>query len=127
MAKRHFWNVFSNYGLSIHKKKYATRSIKIETEKNISDKTNIIATYNYRSQPLNFNFYLLQSDFKKYNWENSDLSNQDFSTLSFALNHKKIGSLQGEWNSIKNFTFFNNTTPEFDLNRKFSTRSFPIK
>ena len=46
------------------KKKYATRSIKVETEKNISDKTNIIATYNYRSQPLNFNFYLLQSDFK---------------------------------------------------------------
>ena len=108
------------------KKKYATRSIKIETEKNISDKTNIIATYNYRSQPLNFNFYLLQSDFKKYNWENSDLSNQDFSTLSFALNHKKIGSLQGEWNSIKNFTFFNNTTPEFDLNRKFSTEVFQL-
>ena len=108
------------------KKKYATRSIKIETVKNISDKTNIIATYNYRSQPLNFNFYLLQSDFKKYNWENSDLSNQDFSTLSFALNHKKIGSLQGEWNSIKNFTFFNNTTPEFDLNRKFSTEVFQL-
>ena len=108
------------------KKKYATRSIKIETEKSISDKTNIIATYNYRSQPLNFNFYLLQSDFKKYNWENSDLSNQDFSTLSFALNHKKIGSLQGEWNSIKNFTFFNNTTPEFDLNRKFSTEVFQL-
>jgi len=108
------------------KKKYATRSIKIETEKNISDKTNIIATYNYRSQPLNFNFYLLQSDFKKYNWENSDLSNQDFSTLSFALNHKKIGSLQGEWNSIKNFTFFNNTTPEFDLNRKFSAEVFQL-
>ncbi|PWH11500.1 hypothetical protein DEJ39_04185 [Bacteroidetes bacterium SCGC AAA795-G10] len=108
------------------KKKYATRSIKVETEKNISDKTNIIATYNYRSQPLNFNFYLLQSDFKKYNWENSDLSNQDFSTLSFALNHKKIGSLQGEWNSIKNFTFFNNTTPEFDLNRKFSTEVFQL-
>lgn len=108
------------------KKKYATRSIKIETEKNISDKTNLIATYNYRSQPLNFNFYLLQSDFKKYNWENSDLSNQDFSTLSFALNHKKIGSLKGEWNSIKNFTFFNNTTPEFDLNRKFSTEVFQL-
>ena len=108
------------------KKKYATRSIKIETEKNISDKTNIIATYNYRSQPLNFNFYLLQSDFKKYNWENSDLSNQDFSTLSFALNHKKIGSLQGDWNSIKNFTFFNNTTPEFDLNRKFSAEVFQL-
>ena len=126
MAKRHFWDFFSNYGLSIHEKKYATRSIKIETEKNISDKTNLIATYNYRSQPLNFNFYLLQSDFKKYNWENSDLSNQDFSTLSFALNHKKIGSLKGEWNSIKNFTFFNNTTPEFDLNRKFSTEVFQL-
>ena len=108
------------------KKNYATRSIKIETEKNISDKTNIMATYNYRSQPLNFNFYLFQSDFKKYNWENPDLSNQDFSSLSFGLNHKKFGSIQGEWNSINNFTFFNNTTPEFDLNRKFSVEVFLI-
>ena len=72
------------------KNKFSTRSIKIETEKNINNTTNITARYNYRSQPLNFNFYLLQSDFKKYNWENPDLSNQDFSTLSFGLNYKKV-------------------------------------
>ena len=108
------------------KNNYATRSIKIETEKDISDKTNIMATFNYRSQPLNFNFYLFQSDFKKYNWENPDLSNQDFSTLSIGLNHKKFGSIRGEWNLINNFTFFNNTTPEFDLNRKFSVEVFQL-
>ena len=108
------------------KNNYATRSVKIETEKDISNKTNISATFNYRSQPLNFNFYLFQSDFIKYNWENPDLSNQDFSTLSFGLNHKKFGSIRGEWNSINNFTFFNNTTSEFDLNRKFSVEVFQL-
>jgi len=108
------------------KNNYATRSVKIETEKDISNKTNISATFNYRSQPLNFNFYLFQSDFIKYNWENPGLSNQDFSTLSFGLNHKKFGSIRGEWNSINNFTFFNNTTPEFDLNRKFSVEVFQL-
>ena len=108
------------------KNNYATRSIKIETEKDISNKTNVMATFNYRSQPLNFNFYLFQSDFKKYNWENPDLSNQDFSSLSFGLSHKKFGSIRGEWNLINNFTFFNNTTPEFDLNRKFSVEVFQL-
>ena len=38
------------------KNNYATRSIKIETEKDISNKTNIMATFNYRSQPLNLIF-----------------------------------------------------------------------
>ena len=108
------------------KNKFSTRSIKIETEKNINDRTNVTARYNYRSQPLNFNFYLLQSDFEKYNWENPDLSNQEFSTFSFAFDYKKFGSIQAEWNSINNFTFFNNTTPESDLNRKFSTQVFQL-
>ena len=105
------------------KNEFATQALIIETSKNFKNVA-FNAAYKYRSQPPNFNFYLLQSDFEKYNWENPDLSNQDFSTLSFTLNHKKIGSIQGEWNSIKNFTFFNNTTPEFDLNRKFSTQVF---
>jgi hypothetical protein len=69
---------------------------------------------------LNFNFYLAESDYKIYNWDNTHLENQQFNTRSVFISHPKWGRIQGEWTSIDNFTFLNNTTRLRDLNKKFS-------
>ena len=64
------------------KNKYSTQALRVNLSRNIFKDIIIGASYNYRSQPLNFNFYLSQSDFREYNWENSSLENQNFKTQS---------------------------------------------
>ena len=101
------------------KNKYSTQALRVNLSRHIFKDIIIAASYNYRSQPLNFNFYLLQSNFREYNWENSSLENQNFKTQSISLSHPKWGSIKGEWTLIDNYTFFNNTTPLKDLNERF--------
>ena len=101
------------------KNKYATEALDINLSRYLIKDFSLGASYNIRSQPLNFNFYLTQSDFKGYNWENSSLENQNFKTQSIFLSHPKWGSIKGAWTSIDNYTFFNNITPLKDLNERF--------
>ena len=101
------------------KNEYSTQALRINLSRKIIKDIILGASYNYRSQPLNFNFGLVQSDFREYNWENNSLENQNFKTQSIFLSHKKWGSIRGAWTSINNYTFFNNTTPLVDLNEKF--------
>ncbi len=101
------------------KKDYATQALKFELSRSIVKDISIGASYKYRSQPLNFNYYLLQSDYKEYNWENSTLENQDFTTQTVSIAHPKWGSLSGAWTSIDRYTFLNNTTLLRNLNEKF--------
>ena len=101
------------------KNKYSTQALRVNLSRNIFKDIILGASYNYLSQPLNFNFHLAQSDFREYNWENNFLENQNFKTQSIFLSHPKWGSIRGEWTSINNYTFFNNTTRLINLNKKF--------
>ena len=101
------------------KNKYATEALDINLSRYLIKDFSLGASYNIRSQPLNFNFYLTQSDFKEYNWENDYLDNQNFKTQSIFLTHPKWGTIKGAWTSINNYTFFNNTTRLVDLNERF--------
>ena len=101
------------------KNEYATQALRVNLSRNIIKDIILGASYNYRSQPLNFNFHLTQSDFREYNWENSSLENQNFKTQSIFLSHPKWGSIKADWTSINNYTFFNNKTPLLQLNKKF--------
>ena len=101
------------------KNEYATQALRVNLSRNIIKDIILGASYNYRSQPLNFNFYLTQSDFREYNWENSSLENQNFKTQSIFLSHPKWGSIKADWTSINNYTFFNNKTPLLQLNKRF--------
>ena len=101
------------------KNEYATQALRVNLSRNIIKDIILGASYNYRSQPLNFNFGLVQSDFREYNWENNSLENQNFKTQSIFLSHPKWGSLRGAWTSIDNYTFFNNRTRFSDLNERF--------
>ncbi len=101
------------------KNEYATKALTLGLARPIIKDIKLGTSYKYRSQPLNFNFHLNQSDYIAYNWENTSLLNQEFSTRSIVVYHPKWGSVKGEWSTIKNFTFFNNITPLNDLNEKF--------
>ena len=101
------------------KNEYSTQAFQLNLSRNIIKDINLGVSYNYRSQPLNFNFALVQSDFREYNWENNSLENQNFKTQSIFLSHPKWGSIRGAWTSIDNYTFFNNITPLKDLNERF--------
>jgi len=101
------------------KNEYATQALRVNLSRNIIKDIILGASYNYRSQPLNFNFNLTQSDFREYNWENSSFENQNFKTQSIFLSHPKWGSIKADWTSINNYTFFNNKTPLLQLNKRF--------
>ncbi len=101
------------------KNEYATQALVLNISRPIVKDINAGASFKYRSQPLNFNFYLTQSDFREYNWENTSLENQNFKTQSIFLSHPKWGSINGELTSINNYTFFNNKTPLLELNKRF--------
>jgi len=101
-------------------KDYATQAFTLDIKRPFVKDILLGASYKYRSQPLNFNFYLAESDYKMYNWDNTHLENQQFNTRSVFISHPKWGRIQGEWTSIDNFTFLNNTTRLRDLNKKFS-------
>ena len=101
------------------KNQYATQAFEFNLSRPVIDDIFVEAAYKYRSQPLDFNFYLTQSDFRVYNWENNSLNNENFRTHSIFIFHPKWGSIKGEWTSINNFTFFNNSTPLIDLNKRF--------
>ncbi len=105
-------------------KDFSTSAFSLNLSRKIFKDFNFEASYKYRSQPLDFNFYLLQSDFKEYNWENKNLLNQDFRTRSFVFSHNSWGSLKGEWTLINNYTFFYNSTSLADFNEKFKTEVF---
>ena len=107
-------------------KDYATQALSLEVKRHLVKGITLGGSYKYRSQPLNFNFYLVESDYKLYNWDNTHLENQQFNTRSAFISHPKWGRIQGEWTSIDNFTFLNNTTLLRNLNEKFRVEVLQI-
>lgn len=101
------------------KEDYKTQAWHLALSRPLIKDIRIQASYKDRSQPLNFNFHLFESDYKEYNWNNTDLLNQEFKTKSLELSHPKWGSLSGAWTTIDNYTIFNNTTSLRNLNEKF--------
>ena len=89
------------------KKEYATQSLNFELSRNIVKDIRIGASYKYRSQPLNFNYYLLQSDYREYNWETSNLENQDFTTQTVSIAHPKWHWITSVSNSSLTFSWHN--------------------
>ena len=110
-AEAGFYNSF--------KKKYSTQAWHVAVSRSLIRGIHLRASYRNRSQPLNFNYHLVQSDFQEYNWHNPDLLNQEFRTKRLVLSHPKWGCISGEWTGIDNFTFFNNSTKIQNLNKKF--------
>ena len=101
--KSRFYNSF--------KKNYSSKYYMVNISKKVIRDLNILAKYQFRSTPPNFNFHLYQSDYVNYNWKQLDIDNQSFSTYTLKFNHPKWGYLMGEWNKLNKYTYFLNITP----------------
>ena len=101
------------------KEEFATTAFKGAIRRELYKDISASASYRYRSQPLNFNFHLFQSDFEEYNWSNANFINQNTATKGLSLFHPKWGTVAASWSTIDNYGFFNNTTRLADLNKKF--------
>jgi hypothetical protein len=101
------------------KETYATTDLNLNINRLLLKNISASASFQYRSQPLNFNYHLFQSDFKEYNWSNTNLVNQNTSTKSVGVSHPKWGNVSAAWSTINNYGFFVNRTPLNSLNKKF--------
>lgn len=101
------------------KETYATSDLNLDVNRLLLKDISAFASFQYRSQPLNFNYHLFQSDFKEYNWSNTNLVNQNTSTKSIGVSHPKWGNVSAAWSTINNYGFFSNRTPLRFLNEKF--------
>ena len=101
------------------KETYATTDLNLDVNRLLLKDISVSAKIQYRSQPLNFNYHLFQSDFKEYNWSNTNLVNQTTSTKSIGVSHPKWGNVSAAWSTINNYGFFYNITRPRDLNEKF--------
>jgi len=101
------------------KETYATTDLNLDVNRLLLKDISASASFQYRSQPLNFNYHLFQSDFREYNWSNINLVNQNTSTKSIGVSHPKWGNVSAAWSTINNYGFFANRTPLNFLNKKF--------
>ncbi|MEX0312708.1 MAG: putative porin [Allomuricauda sp.] len=59
------------------------------------------------SRMPNFNFLLYQSDYRNFNWQNTDtFEKEQTQSISFGVNSKKWGRLQAEYSALDNYTYF---------------------
>lgn len=66
----------------------------------------------FTSKTPDFNKQLFQSDYINYNWDNN-FKNEDITSIGAALTSEKWGTLQGDYNVVDNYTYFNeNSNPE---------------
>jgi len=100
------------------KKNYSSKYYVANISKKVFRDLNLLAKYQFRSTPPNFNFHLYQSDYVNYNWKGLDIENQSFLTYSFKIEHLKWGYLKGEWNKLSKYTYFLNNTPLNFLNER---------
>lgn len=65
----------------------------------------------------NFNFLLYQSDYRNYNWVNTEtFEPKRVQTLSLGLNSKTFGNYSAEISRIDNHTFFRSTATDEQFN-----------
>ena len=62
---------------------------------------------NINSNPADFNYRLLQSDYLNYNWQN-DFRNENTKQLSFSVDSEKYGILSSDYSTINNYLYFEN-------------------
>ena len=118
-TKTLFGTAIKAKGYQSLKKTYASTDLNLDVNRLLLKNISASAKIQYRSQPLNFNYHLFQSDFKEYNWSNTNLVNQTTFTKSIVVSHPKWGNVSTAWSIINNYGFFNNITRLRDLNEKF--------
>jgi hypothetical protein len=79
---------------------------------NLNDDISAKASININSKAPNYNYQLYQSDYLNYNWKN-DFDNIQTKQLSFNLTSNKYGTLEVDYSTINNHTYFAKNTEGF--------------
>ncbi|MBL7472868.1 putative porin [Robertkochia sediminum] len=85
-------------------------------ELSLTDDLTLEAALHRSSRMADFNYLLYQSDYREYNWQNSDtFDKESYNTISVALNSEKWGRLEASYSLIDNKAYFA-TNPTDSLN-----------
>lgn len=70
----------------------------------------------------NFNYLLYQSDYQNFNWQNTDtFEKQNVQKLILTLDSKLLGTISGQYNSIDNYTYFQSTASDEQIENNQET------
>jgi len=82
----------------------------------INDNNLITGAIHASSRMPNFNFLLYQSDYRNFNWQNTDtFQNQQSQSIRFGFDSKKLGLVEAEYSAIDNYTYFKSIATEAQL------------
>ncbi len=82
----------------------------------MNDANAISAAIHSSSRLPNFNYLLYQSDYENFNWQNNgSFEKQNLQQLSLTLDSKLLGSLSASYNIVDNYTYFQSTITDAQL------------
>ena len=102
---------FKAEGYFSAKKEYSSQFISVAISRDYNNGIFTKAKLNLRSQTPNFNFFLNRSNFIEYDWFNPGFKNQFTNSLNFSIGHPIWGTLEGQYELLKNYTYFRNLNP----------------
>lgn len=91
-------------------------SFNAEMDYQINGNNTISGAINASSRMPDFNYLLYQSEYRNFNWQNTDaFENQRMQSISFSFDSKKWGRMDAEYSNIDNFTYFGSTATEEEI------------
>ncbi len=82
----------------------------------INDNNLVTGAIHASSRMPDFNFLLYQSDYRNFNWQNTDtFQNQQSQSIRFGFDSKKIGHVEAEYSAIDNYTYFKSIATQAQL------------
>ncbi|TXN38389.1 hypothetical protein FVB32_08870 [Flagellimonas hymeniacidonis] len=82
----------------------------------INDNNLVTGAIHASSRMPDFNFLLYQSDYRNFNWQNTDtFQNQQSQSIRFGFDSKKIGYIEAEYSAIDNYTYFKSIATQTQL------------
>lgn len=85
-----------------HKGSLFNASLDYSVNSNIAAKAKVM----YHEALPDFNYMLFQSDYKNYNWFNSNLNTQQTQTIVGEIDAKKYVNLKASYTTLNNYTYF---------------------
>lgn len=97
--------------------------IKVDATYHFNKDAQVQASLNQNSKAPNYNVLLYQSDYINYNWRNN-FNNVDTRQVAFKLESKKYGTLQVDYSTLNNYTYFARDANRVDANGFVPVRAF---
>ncbi|WP_422348955.1 putative porin [Flagellimonas sp.] len=99
-----------NYNIS---GELAGNAFNARMEYQINDSYKISGGIHASSRMPDFNYLLYQSDYRNYNWQNTaTFDKQQIQNISFGIDSKLLGHLEAEYSAIDNYTYFQSTATQ---------------